>query len=209
MKKLSILLALIGLAGLTYLLFPPKFLYLVDVINFGHSGVLIRQIGDRVADGSHPAYVGLGVTGPVIIGRSPSVPSKYRNPTDGYGTFENHDHDLPDEITIEWQLADLKDCGRALEKRAQSLPEPERTSAMKYRRESFIYRSDCRWAPRSDLIFRKTLDLRPVKMSKAFAQTGRRYPDVAGSRYTLALSIVIIEDEVYLEFANGATNPWL
>ena len=209
MKKTYIVPVTTVLAALIFVAWPIKFLYLVDVVNFGQSGVIVRQIGERVADGPHPAYVNLGVKGSMIIGRSPSIPSKYRDTTDGYGTFQGHDHDLPDEVTIEWQLADLTKCDRAFQENTQSLPEPEKTTALKYRRESFFHLSGCQWTPRADRIFRKTLDLRGVKESEAFKKTGKRYPDVAGSRYTLGISIIIIEDQVYLETANGATNPWL
>ena len=72
-----------------------------------------------------------------------------------------------------------------------------------------VYKQLCQWLPLPDKIYRKKLDLRPIKNTDAYKRTGERYKEVAGSRYTLNITLIFIEDQVKVEVDNGATNPWL
>lgn len=51
-----------------------KFIYGVDVLNYGQSGVLILQMGNEKSTGLHPAFVKLGVMVPIIRGFIPPFP---------------------------------------------------------------------------------------------------------------------------------------
>lgn len=145
----------------------------------------------------------------MIAGRPPSIPSKYRDPASGLGHFEGHRTSLPDEVEIVWQLAELKDCKSETKVRHDANLPWLGSRAQTYGPEEFIRKSDCTWHPLPDKVYRQQLDMQAIRNSEAYRKTGRRADGVAGSRYTLNLTLVFIEDRLIVEVDNGATNPWL
>ncbi|TDU32546.1 hypothetical protein DFR24_1944 [Panacagrimonas perspica] len=186
-----------------------RFVYGVDILNYGDSGILLLKIGDMEATGLHQAFSELGVSVPIIAGRFPSIPSKYRDPASYFGRFNERHATLPDDVVIGWQLADLKNCKAERRVSADSLAQRSIKSASVYAAKEYVFKDDCSWHPRPDKVYQQKLDLRPIKNSDAYKRTGDRYKDVAGSRYTLNITLIFIEDQVKVEVDNGATNPWL
>lgn len=145
----------------------------------------------------------------MIAGRFPSIPSRYRDPASGLGHFEGHRNSLPEHIEIVWQLAELKDCKNETRIRSDSEIARKELHGRQYGTTEFVDKSDCTWHPLPDKVYRQQLDMQAIRNSEAYRKTGRRADGVAGSRYTLNLTLVFIEDRLIVEVDNGATNPWL
>lgn len=186
-----------------------SFIYGVDILNFGHRGVLLLQVGDIKAENIHKAYRDVGVPFPIIGGRFPSIPSKYRDTASSFGSFQGYEREIPDEIDIAWQLADLENCKDNLHVDPANLKQVEEIRRLGYTASQHVSKQLCQWTPLPDKIYRKKLDLRQIKNTDAYKRTGDRYKEVAGSRYTLNITLIFIEDQVKVEVDNGATNPWL
>lgn len=186
-----------------------SFDYGIDVVNFGHSGVLILQLGDRRAEGLHDYYASVGVDIPILRGLHPRIPSIHRDPASATAPFQGYPHSLPEVAEIVWQLADLKDCDTETKVPHDADLPWLGPRARKYGPEEFTRKSDCTWHPLPDKVYRQHLDMRAIRNSEAYRKTGDRAKGVAGSRYTLNLTLVFIEDRLIVEVDNGATNPWL
>jgi hypothetical protein len=185
------------------------FRYGVDVLNHGENGVILLQVGTLKAVGPHPAYASIGVNTPMIAARFPSLPSRHRDPASSFGRFEGYERSLPDSIDLTWQLASLNDCKAAIRIKADSESAKKELAGRSYGRSEYFGKSGCTWRPLSDRIFKQTVDMRDLRRSDAYKRTGERYKEVAGSRYTLNITLIFIEDQVKVEVDNGATNPWL
>lgn len=186
-----------------------KFIYGVDMYNYGYSGVIILQVGDRKAEGLHRAYVKYGVKVPMIRGLHTAVPSRYRNPASYFGRFQGYETSLPEEdVEIVWQLADLTDCERERTVSANSEYMRGDLGGRDFGRSEFFIRRKCTWTPRPDRIFRQKIDMRAIRDSEEYKKTGRRNPDAVG-RFTLNIKLIFIEERMVVEIGNGATNPAL
>jgi len=186
-----------------------SFSYGVDVLNYGENGVILLQVGTAEAVGPHPAYANVGVAIPMIAARFPSLPSSYRDPASSFGRFNGYETSLPDSLDIAWQLASLDDCKATVRMDANSESIKKELKGRSYGPSEYFGKSGCTWRPLSDRIFRRTIDMKALRLSDAYKRTGDRYKDVAGSRYTLNITLIFIEDQVKVEVDNGATNPWL
>lgn len=186
-----------------------RFAYGVDLLNLGEHGVLLLEIGDRKATAPHSAYVSLGVSQPIIAGRFPGIPSRYRDPASFFGHFTGYNDSLPEEIVVVWQLAEMRNCKSEHRVQADSEYVKDNLRGRDYGRTEYVDKSGCTWHPLPSKVFRQKLDIKAIRSTEAYRRTGTRYKDVAGSRYTLNLTLIFIEDQVKVEVDNGATNPWL
>jgi hypothetical protein len=211
-----VLLVVIGVA-LIATASPKKLPYVVDIANYGTSGILILKIGDEVAYRPHEYYVSLGVQTPILLGRYPSIPSLQRDQANAYGRFVGASNDLPDSVEIIWQLAALSDCkdpSFVRDLRSNGIyPEWIRedldfADSLGIAVDNLVDQDHCLWSPLSDKVFRRTVDLTAIRSSEAFKRTGQRNPDVTGGRYTLHLLIYFNEDQVAVRASNRTTNPW-
>ena len=186
-----------------------KFIYGVDMYNYGHSGVMLLQVGSRLAYKVHPAFEADGVTVPMIRGFDTNVPSLYRNPASYFGRFQGYETSLPEEdVEIVWQLADLTDCEDEYRVSADEDRIVENLRGRDFGRSEFYIRRKCTWTPRPDRVFRQKIDMRAIRNSKEYKKTGRRNPDAVG-RFTLNIKLIFIEERMVVEIGNGATNPAL
>ena len=80
--------------------------------------------------------------------------------------------------------------------------------SMGYDPAKLVIKRDCRWILLSNKIYRKKLDMGAIRNSQAYKLTGERNPNVAGSRYTLKISLAFIDEELHVSLDNGSTNPW-
>lgn len=195
-------------------------IYGMDINNYGQNGVIVLEMthfepfelvpykttqasGEEVLnDPRVPGLIGIKR----VVDLDPDIPSKYRNPASAFGRFPRYGNSLPDEVEIVWQLAELTECHRIVPVRSDETK--QELEALGYKPAEHARKSDCTWHPLPDKIFRKKLDMAAVKASEAYRKTGTRNHWIAGSRYTLRLNLIFIEDQVKLEAANGATNPW-
>ena len=167
------------------------------------------QFGDRKAEGLHEYYASAGVDVPILRGLHPRIPSRHRDPASATAPFLGHSHSLPETAEVVWQLAELKDCKSETKVRHDANLPWLGSRAQTYGPEEFFRKSDCTWHPLPDKVYRQQLDMQAIRNSEAYRKTGRRADGVAGSRYTLNLTLVFIEDRLIVEVDNGATNPWL
>lgn len=200
-----------------------KFIYGVDIVNYGQNGVIVLQMSHYDSYVRKP-YTTMaankktelywdprtpGIEDVAHVTRLyPSIPSKYRNPATAFGRFSDHPKSLPDEIEVVWQLAELKDCKKTVGVNPKDTIATE-IKARGYNPEDHVLKSNCTWAPIPNKIFRKKIDMAAIRASEAYKRTGKSNPGTALSRYTFLLRFVFQEDQMTVKAENGTTNPWL
>ncbi len=181
-------------------------IYGVDVVNYGRSGVLILQVGEEKAASPHSYFSKVGVPFPVIAGREPSMPTKYRDPADSFGYFGGHPNSLPKEVEVVWQLAELSECRKDI--LITSEKSKTEVKSLGYDPANHVVKGSCTWRPMPDKIFRKKLDMRALRKTDEYKRAGDFTWDVLFARYRLNLTLVFIEDQVTIKAENYSSNPW-
>lgn len=102
------------------------FVYGVDIVNYGQSGVILLQVGKQEGQIRKP-YKVMGANGqerwitrvtspgmediPFVIAMTPQIPSiRYRDPTTSFGRFKGYERVPPQTLEVVWQLAELTKC---------------------------------------------------------------------------------------------------
>ena len=207
------LVALLAFATLFIVLLSRcgKVIYGVKAFNFGQNGVLILEMSSKTprevsAERMQRANMD-GLKGLMLIAHLyPKIPSKYRDNGVLFGRFEGHDHSLPSEIEVVWQLADLRNCKE--EKRAQSSQVIRELQTRGYNPNYHISKRGCTWIPLPDRIYRKKIDMKAIRESEAYKKATRRNLLILGHSHSLRLFFVFQEDQLTVEVFAYGINPW-
>lgn len=196
--------------------------YGLEINNHGRNGIILLALtrfrafelkpyktmqanGDVVViDYTVPGLVGIKR----VASLTPSIPHAHRDPASSFGRFPGYRRSLPDEVEVVWQIAELNDCTAVVGVSPGDTIWPEVEARGYNRPDQHVLKRGCTWRPIPGKIFRKKLDMAAVRASEAYRKTGTRNQWIGGSRYTLRLNLVFIEDRVILEAHNGSTNPW-
>ena len=121
---LTVALRILLLTAATVLGGCGKFIYGVDIYNYGRHGVLVLTMADEQPFVRKP-YITMGADGKevlndnkipglenvaFVVGLYPTIPSKYRDPASSFGRFTGYKRSLPKEVEVVWQLPTLTDC---------------------------------------------------------------------------------------------------
>lgn len=101
-----------------------------------------------------------------------------------FGAFNSTYHELPKEIYIKWQLADLSDCDKKFNKYG------------------------CTFHPIEEKIFQKTIDLRSYQKTDVFQDLGKISSRGWPSRNTATLKIEFNGDDFDISVHSGSTKVW-
>lgn len=121
-----------------------KFLYNVNVANYGEYGVIFLKI-PTTRTNAHKR-------------KNPGIPG-VRDDIGHFGKFHDHPHSLPDQVVVERQLAELSDC---------------RSVRVYSKDPQYVRKRGCTWTPLEDKVFRKVFDLRDILKSEHANRAGER-----------------------------------
>lgn len=180
------------------------------------------QGGEFIMDARIPGLEDLAY----VLIREPDFPTDYRDNTVGIGQFPRYSRSLPETVEVVWQLADLSECRSVVRPNAPvevspNYPEHAKASFEKNRIEfmdqlrakgydpdRLIRKSGCIWSPIAGKIYRKTIDMKAIRQSEAYKQSGDSNPDLARSKFVLNLKFVFMDEDLKVEAESRTTNPW-
>ncbi|MES9971370.1 MAG: hypothetical protein ABW092_15155 [Candidatus Thiodiazotropha sp.] len=158
-----------------------KFLYGVTAANYGKYGVIfLRMPTTRIT-----TYRRI----------NPGIPG-VRDDISHYGQFHDHTHSLPDQVVVEWQLAELSDC-RRVDKYKSAVRKTDDTKI-------YIRKLGCTWIPIKDKVFRKVFDLKEAKESDYAKRAGERIR--FGSKRVMTIMFIFRDEEVEMRVGGFASN---
>ncbi|MET0068883.1 MAG: hypothetical protein ABW096_02520 [Candidatus Thiodiazotropha sp.] len=156
-----------------------KFLYSVDMANYGEYGVIVLSPDTTL--GTTRIWTGIPGVGDDIIDK---------------GRFPSHPHSLPNQVVVEWQLAELSDCGSIIKRKSY-----------KYKRKDekiYARKEDCTWTPLEGRVFRKVFDLKEVKESDYAKHAGERIR--FGSKRVMIIRFIFRDEKVEMRVGGFASN---
>lgn len=116
------------------------------------------------------------------------------NPGRGrYLALRNSRSNLPDEITIKWQLAELTDCSEKVAIRS---------------RPGYYRTYNCGWQLLPNKFFEKTINLKKYKDSEAFKNKGKFTGWKNLNRRTATIVFDFNDEEIIIKTQAGKTN-WM
>ncbi len=189
-----------------------KFVYGIDLVNYGRFGVLVLELDGMQNYLEKTEYISYTVSGDIarnpgtpglegleLVNRLyPSIPSQYRNPANSAGRFAGHPNSLPDSVEVAWQLAELRECERyrAPESPRVQLWLKENGFTASEHRTAF----DCTWHPLPGKVFRKTLNIGALRQSEAYRKAGRNA--------RLNITLRFMDEEIEIVSEAFAINRW-
>ncbi|MEW7973666.1 MAG: hypothetical protein AB2821_09330 [Candidatus Thiodiazotropha endolucinida] len=156
-----------------------KFLYSTGMANYGDYGVIV--ISPDTTLGTNRLWTGIPGVGDDIIDK---------------GRFPGHPHSLPDQVVVEWQLAELSDC-RRIDKYKSAVLKTDDTKI-------YIRKLGCTWTPLEDKVFRKVFDLKEIQKSEHAKRAGERIR--FGSKRIMTIMFIFRDEEVELRVGGFASN---
>jgi hypothetical protein len=158
-----------------------KFLYNVSVANYGEYGVIFLKIPTTRINHYRR--------------KNPGIPG-VRDDIGHFGQFHDHPHSLPDQVVLEWQLAELSDC-RRVDKYRSKVPKTD---------DNKIYtrKLGCTWTPLENKVFRKVFDLKEAKKSEFAKRAGERIR--FGSKRVMTIKFIFKDEEVEMRVGGFASN---
>jgi hypothetical protein len=158
-----------------------KFLYNITAANYGEYGVIFLKMP----------------TTRIITHRrmNPGIPG-VRDDIGHFGRFHDHPHSLPDQVVVEWQLAELSDCERVIQNKSL---EYQTTDEKVYTRKA-----GCTWTPLEDKVFRKVFDLKEIQKSEYAKRAGERIR--FGSKRVMTIKFIFRDEEVEMRVGGFASN---
>lgn len=190
MTRKTATLLLVALAGTAAVASSCVGSYSIDAHNTGKLGVLLLKLGDRVPRNPHGYYQGAGIDYPIIAGLHPGTGG--HTPV-GLRRFKGHEWTLPLKVEVIWQLAELSECD--VDRVDASYP-------------GGFEKRGCKWTPLPDQIYRKQLNLFPLRGTAAFWKSGLPNPTTLFSSYSLTVNLIFNEDQLDVEAEAWASNPW-
>ncbi|MEW8509411.1 MAG: hypothetical protein AB2608_01110 [Candidatus Thiodiazotropha sp.] len=151
-----------------------KFLYNVSVANYGEYGVIFLKIPTTRINKYRR--------------KNPGIPG-VRDDIGHFGRFHDHPYSLPDQVEVEWQLAELSDC---------------RSVRVYSKDPQYMRKRGCTWTPLEDKVFRKIFDLKEVKKSEYAKRAGERIR--FGSKRVMTIMFIFRDDEVEMRVGGFASN---
>lgn len=149
-----------------------KFLYSTGMANYGNYGVIV--ISPDTTLGTNRLWTGIPGVGDDIIDK---------------GRFPGHPHSLPDQVVVEWQLAELSNC---------------RSVRIYSKDPQYVRKHGCTWTPLEDKVFRKVFDLKEIQKSKHAKRAGERIR--FGSKRVMTIMFIFRDEEVELRVGGFASN---
>ncbi|MBT3058091.1 MAG: hypothetical protein AB2733_17350 [Candidatus Thiodiazotropha taylori] len=158
-----------------------KFLYSVTAANYGEYGVIFLKMPTTQIN---------------IHGRkNPGIPG-VRDDIGHYGRFHDHPHSLPDQVVVEWQLAELSDC-RRVDRFRSKVPKTDDTKI-------YIRKLGCTWTPLEEKVFRKVFDLKEIQNTEYAKRAGERIR--FGSKRVMTIMFIFRDEEVEMRVGGFASN---
>ncbi|MES9992838.1 MAG: hypothetical protein ABW098_12840 [Candidatus Thiodiazotropha sp.] len=151
-----------------------KFLYNVSVANYGEYGVIFLKIPTTRIN-THRR-------------KNPGIPG-VRDDIGHFGQFHDHPHSLPDQVVVEWQLAELSDC---------------RSVRVYSKDPQYIRKRGCTWTPLEGKIFRKVFDLKEAQKSEFAKRAGERIR--FGSKRIMTIMFIFRDEDVEMRVGGFASN---
>ncbi|MET0071723.1 MAG: hypothetical protein ABW096_16925 [Candidatus Thiodiazotropha sp.] len=149
-------------------------LYAVGMANYGEYGVIV--ISPETTVGTNRIRTGIPRVRDDIIDK---------------GRFPDHPHSLPDQVVIEWQLAELSDC---------------RSVRVYSKDPQYVRKHGCTWTPIEGKVFRKVFDLKGVQNSEYAKRAGERIR--FGSKRVMTIRFIFRDEEVEMRVDGFASNQF-
>ncbi|MEW8256698.1 MAG: hypothetical protein AB2747_20270 [Candidatus Thiodiazotropha taylori] len=156
-----------------------KFLYAVGMANYGDYGVII--ISPETTAGTNRIRTGIPGVRDDIIDK---------------GRFPDHPNSLPDQVVVEWQLAELSDC-RRVDRFRSKVPKTDDTKI-------YIRKLGCTWTPLEEKVFRKVFDLKEIQNTEYAKRAGERIR--FGSKRVMTIMFIFRDEEVEMRVGGFASN---
>ncbi|MEW8139616.1 MAG: hypothetical protein AB2768_15800 [Candidatus Thiodiazotropha endolucinida] len=158
-----------------------NFLYVVRAANYSEYGVILKQMETTMRYSRlHPGIPGV------------------RDDIAVMNRFVDYPKSLPDQVEIEWQLAELSDC-RRVDKYKSAVPKTDDTKI-------YIRKLGCTWTPLEDKVYRKVIDLTEVRRSEDAKMAGKTLRMC--SKSSLSIFFVFRDEDVILSFGSRRTNAF-
>ncbi|MES9971368.1 MAG: hypothetical protein ABW092_15145 [Candidatus Thiodiazotropha sp.] len=158
-----------------------KFLYNVTAANYGEYGVIFLKIP----------------TTRITTNRrmNPGIPG-VRDDISHYGQFHDHPNSLPDQVEVEWQLAELSNCGSIIKRKSYEYKSKDE--------KIYTRKEDCTWTPLEGKVFRKVFDLKEAQKSEYAKHAGKRIR--FGSKRVMIIRFIFRDEEVEMRVGGFASN---
>ncbi|MBV2096131.1 MAG: hypothetical protein KUF80_14675 [Candidatus Thiodiazotropha sp. (ex Codakia orbicularis)] len=158
-----------------------KFLYDVTAVNYGELGVIFLKMPTARIN--------------VYRRTNPGIPG-VRDDISHFGQFHDHPNSLPDQVVVEWQLAELSNCKRIIK---------HKSFVYKTKDEKIYTRkAGCTWTPVKDKVFRKVFDLKEIQNSEIARRAGERIR--FGSKRVMNIMFIFRDEEVEMRVGGFASN---
>ncbi|MET0071725.1 MAG: hypothetical protein ABW096_16935 [Candidatus Thiodiazotropha sp.] len=181
MRKSYRVLGLMLIVLMTSIAGCSKFLYNVSVANYGEYGVIFRKIPTTLINKYRR--------------KNPGIPG-VRDDIGHFGRFHDHPHSLPDQVVVEWQLAELSNCKRIIKHK----------SFVYKTKDERIYtrKADCTWTPLEGKVYRKVFDLKEAQKSEYAKHAGERVR--FGSKRVMTIMFIFRDEKLEMRVGGFASN---
>ena len=162
-------------------------IYQVTVENHTDYGLLLLQF---------PAFKDESDRGVIKdYGMDPSAPGVF-NPNSTFIKFNGYEKDIPDSVTVHWQLVRLSQCASEIKLRSRVKGDADP--------KLYTQAHGCKREPIADKIFRKTIDLSQYRKTTAYMESGSKHSSF--EKKTLVIVFDFRGEELYVRVKQGATG---
>lgn len=160
-----------------------KFIYSVRGANYGEYGIILREF----------PTVGLKR----LRYLEPGIPG-VRDDVANFNNFIGHPDSLPDQIEVEWQLAELKECSHVASSKSLVYGTTDQ--------KTYTSKIGCTWIPLEDKIYRKVIDLKAIQESEHAKRSGETIS--LGQTRVLNILFMFRDEELEISFGSHVHNAW-